>query len=218
MIQFDNHAFKGVDEGLKKLADVQQHMGESILALLALFESSLDSTNLQAFVDAKVIDKTINTDEQLVNATVANMINKFTLVGEELRYTLGSIKTAAALERGADKIKNAIKWLARANYPLNSTMQQSLAEASAALTAMIPLALRQLVDFYPDAAEELLAEADRVQRAYRTILVLNSAADSEAPLLLVAKNLEQTADMAVEIMKICHFVHEGSKYEKSSDK
>ena len=218
MIQFDNHAFKGVDEGLKTLADVQQHMGQSILALLALFKTSLDSANPQAFVDAKAIDKTINADEQLVDATVANMINKFTLVGEELRYTLGSIKTAAALERGADKIKNAIKWLARANYPLNSTTQKPLVEASAALTAMIPLALKQLVDFHPDAANELLMRADEVQNAYRTLLMQHQSAEGEAPLLLVAKNLEQTADMAVEIMKICHFVHTATKYEKSSDK
>ena len=164
------------------------------------------------------IDKTINADEQLVDATVANMINKFTLVGEELRYTLGSIKTAAALERGADKIKNAIKWLARANYPLNSTTQKPLVEASAALKAMIPLALKQLVDFHPDAANELLMRADEVQNAYRTLLMQHQSAEGEAPLLLVAKNLEQTADMAVEIMKTCYFVHTATKYEKSSDK
>ncbi len=218
MIQFDNHAFKGVDEGLKKLSDVQQHMGESILALLGLFETSLDAANAQAFVDAKAIDKTINADEQQVDATVAGLISKFTIAGEELRYALGSIKTAVALERAADRVKNAVKWIARAKYPLDANTKQALAGAAAALKAMVPLALQQLTDFSGEAANELLAKADQVQKAYRALLVQHQSAEGEAPLLLVAKNLEQTADMAVEIMKICHFVHVGTKYEKSADK
>ena len=216
MIQFDNHAFKGVDDALKKLADVQYHMGDSILALLALFKTGLELSNPQAVIDAKAIDKTINADERLVESTVASIIGKFTVAGEELRYTLGCIKTAGALERSADRLKNAVKWMMRAHHPLDGATKQHLADAVTALNAMVPLALTQLTDFSTEAAQELIVRANQVQNAYRALLMQHQTMEGETPLLLVAKNLEQTSDTLVEVMKICHFVHVGTKYEKSA--
>ena len=105
--------------------------------------------------------------------------------------------------------------------PLEAASKAELLEAVAALKAMIPLALKQLVDFHPDAATQLLEHGATVQKAYRAILLqvhAHTALENEAALLLVAKNLEQTADVAVEVMKIFHFVHTGTKYEKSFDK
>jgi phosphate uptake regulator len=221
MIQFDNHAFKGVDESLRRLAELQQSMGTATLQLIALLEATLDAVTPDSLSDARAIDKTVNAAEQQVEATVAGMINKFTLVGEELRYTLGSIKTAGALERGADKIKNAIKWLERVEHPLAPASRTELATAMGALKAMIPLALEQLVDYHPGAARALLDHGATVQRSYRAILLqlqTHQSPDHKAALLLVAKNLEQTADMAVEVMKNCYFVHTGTKYDKSAEK
>lgn len=221
MIQFDNHAFKGVDEGLRRLAELQQTMGNAIVSLIRLLEVGVDVVNPQHVVDAKTIDKTVNAAEQQVDATVASMINKFTLMGEELRYTLASIKNAGSLERGADKMKNAIKWLGRVEHPLSAASRQELTSAMAALKAMIPLALEQLVDDHPEAANALLAHGATVQRAYRAILLqlqTHQSADHKAALLLVAKNIEQTADCTVEIMKTCYFVHTGQKYQKNQEK
>jgi len=221
MIQFDNHAFKGVDESLRRLAELQHAMGDAIVSLIGLLEAGMDTVEPQHLVDAKAIDKTVNAAEQQVESTVAGMINKFTLMGEELRYTLGSIKTAGALERGADKIKNAIKWLGRVEHPLHPTSRQELASGMAALKRMVPLALEQLVDYHPESAKALLVHGAAVQRAYRAILLqlqTHQSPDHKAALLLVAKNLEQTADMAVEVMKTCYSVHTGQKYDKSTEK
>ena len=41
-----------------------------------------------------------------------------------------------------------------------------------------------------------------------------TAASDGTHLLLVSKNLEQSADMAIEIMKLGHYVTFGTKYEK----
>lgn len=83
---------------------------------------------------------------------------------------------------------------------------------------MLPLSLQQVLDYQHEAAEELLRHGATVQQAYRAILLHlhahTSSADDETHILLVAKNLEQTADMAVEIMKISHFVHFATKFDK----
>jgi len=61
-----------------------------------------------------------------------------------------------------------------------------------------------------------------VQRSYRAVLLRLHETDAglhsndATHLLLVAKNLEQAADMAVEIIKIGHYVNFGTKYEKNT--
>ena len=83
---------------------------------------------------------------------------------------------------------------------------------------MLPLALAQVLDYTPEATDALLKHGAIVQQAYRTILIQlhehQSSADDETHILLVAKNLEQIADMAIEIMKTSHFIHFATKFDK----
>jgi phosphate uptake regulator len=220
MIRFDNHAFKGLDDSLKNLLGLLHAMGASVEELIGMLPPALEAANADSFAAAKAVDKTVNHAETQVDSTVAAMINKFTLIGEDLRFALAAIKIAGTLERMADKIKNCTKRLSRVSHPLDVAIKTELATAIASVHAMVPLALAQVVDYSPETAMELLQHGAAVQRAYRSILIgLHShtrAADDETHILLVAKNLEQAADMAVEIMKICHFVHTGTKYEKSA--
>lgn len=220
MIRFNNHAFKGLDDSLNRLVSLLESMGHGVEELIAMLPHSLKSANEDNFVAAKAIDKTINLAETQVDATVAGMINKFTILGEDLRFVLATIKIAGTLERMADKIKNCIKRLSRIGNPLPADIKAELSNAITAMQAMVPLALGQMIDYSAETTEKLLTHGGALQRAYRTILIkLNDhkgAADDETHILLVAKNLEQAADMAVEIMKICHFVHTGTKYEKNA--
>jgi phosphate uptake regulator len=67
---------------------------------------------------------------------------------------------------------------------------------------------------------QLLKHGAQVQASYKNILIrlhgqVTTAASDATHILLVAKNLEQTADMAIEIMKIGHYVNFGTKYEKN---
>lgn len=221
MIRFDNHAFKGLDDSLKHVLGLLNEMGAGVSALVAMLPQALESASSETHAAAKAIDKTINDAEAAVDSTVAAMINKFTLMGEDLRFVLASIKIAGTLERMADKIKNCTKRLARTSHPIDAGIKVQLAEAVAAVGAMVPLTLAQIVDYKDENSEALLKHGAAVQKAYRTILLDLHAhrctADDETHLLLVAKNLDQAGDMAVEIMKICHVVHRGTKYEKSGN-
>jgi len=221
MIRFDNHAFKGLDESLNKLLELLHAMGAGVEELMSMLPKALDSADADTFAAAKAVDKTINSAEIQVDASVAAMINKFTLIGEDLRFALACIKIAGTLERMADKIKNCTKRLSRVNHPLQASIKAELATAVTAIRSMVPLALGQITDYQDERTKELLGHGAAVQQAYRTILLQlhshNGSADDETHILLVAKNLEQAADMAVEIMKVCHFVHTGTKYEKNSN-
>jgi phosphate uptake regulator len=219
MIRFDNHAFKGMDEALRGLYTLQETMGEAIGAMLALLPAALNG-GAEHFPKAKEIDKTINDAELKADALVMDILGKFTATGEDLRYILGSIKTTGTFERVADKTKNAIKRLGRLAQPLPPEVKLKLAAAVDAVAAMVPLSLRSILDYSDATTRELLAHGTIVQQSYRAILVYLAEHRAEEEdtnhILLVAKNLEQAADMLVEVMKIAHQIHFGSKYEKES--
>jgi phosphate uptake regulator len=220
MITFENHAFKGLDVALKQLYAQLIAMGDGIAELMLLLPPALQSADETSFPRAKTIDKIINDAELGVDAAVAAIINKFGVTGEDLRFTLAAVKIAGTLERAADKVKNCIKRLGRVEHPLHAGVKTELGVAIAALNAMVPLSLGQIIDYKPETTRDLLAHGATVQQSYRKILLmLHNApkhADNETHVLLVAKNLEQTADMAVEIMKVAHYIHFATKYDKAA--
>lgn len=218
MIRFENHAFKGLDESLNQLFALLTTMGQCTEQLIALLPPALDKADPEIFIRAKEIDKTVNESEMKVDSVVGSIINKFTVMGEELRFTLAAVKISGTLERTADKIKNCAKRLSRISAPLDLPVREQLKVAMDALAAMVPLSMLQVLDYKAETTETLLAHGASVQHAYRTILLYlhdhKSSADDETHILLVAKNLEQAADMAVEIMKICHYIHFATKFDK----
>lgn len=224
MIRFDNHAFKGLDESLRQLYDRLQSMGDCIEQLLALLPRALEVADPSSFEQAKAIDKDINESDRQVDLLVASIINKFTTSGEDLRFVLGALKISSQLERVADKLKNCLKRLSRRSGKLDGAVKAELTHAIAAVERMVPLALQQILDYDAPRTQELLLHGATVQKSYRQILIHlhhhdgkpNERADDQH-LLLVAKNLEQAADMAVEIMEISHFVHFVTKYKKEKD-
>lgn len=219
MIRFDNHAFKGLDASFQQLLELLGAMGAGVEELMVMLPPALEDASEDAVAAARTIDKTINSAEMQVESTVAGMINKFTLIGEDLRFALATIKIAGTLERMADKIKNCTKRLARITHPLEPEIKTHLAASIRSTGAMVPLSMAQIVDYKPEVTESLLRHGAAVQQAYRNILIHlhghATTSNDETHLLLVAKNLDQAADMAIEIMKICHFVHTGTKYEKN---
>ena len=219
MISFENHAFKGLDESLKRLFAMQISMVTEVEQLIGLLPRGLEVADPESFANAKAIDKHINEAELEADKLVAEIINKFTPMGEELRFVLASVKTAGTLERIADKIKNCIKRLNKVNHPLDALVRTELEKAIGAVRAALPKALNQVLDYQHDMVQQILFHGAEAQESYKRILIhLHSqggAVPSDAThILLVAKNLDQAADMAVEVMKIGHYVNFGTKYEK----
>ena len=220
MIRFDNHAFKGLDASLKRLYELIEAMGDGVESLMGMLPDALESASEDTFQQAKAIDKTINNAEMEVDLTVTNMINRFTIAGEDLRFILTCLKIAGTLERTADKIKNCAKRLSRIEQTLEADMKEPLSTAINAVRTMVPLALELVIDYQKPEVKTLLTHGGVVQNAYRAIVVRthdhNYAAADETHLLMVAKNLEQASDMLIEVMKLSHYVHFGTKYSKAS--
>lgn len=221
MITFTNHAFKELDTALKQLFSLLSSMQGATQELIALLPRGLEVADEQTFATAKMIDKAINEAEINIDLHVADIINKFTIMGEDLRFILAAVKVGAILERAADKIKNCIKRLAKVSHPLDSKVRQELAQAIEAVSTMLKLCLEQIVDYKAAEVETLLACGAQVQQSYRAILLhlhaTGAAQGSDTThILLVAKNLEQAADMTVEVIKIGHYVNFGTKYEKTA--
>lgn len=222
MITFTNHAFKELDTSLTQLFALLGSMSRASEDLIALLPSALDHADPAMFDAAKRIDKTVNETEIAIDRLVADMINKFTITGEDLRFILAAIKVASTLERACDKLKNCIKRLGKISHPLDAAVHASLAQAIDALKLMLNNCLAQLINYQKPDVEQILAAGGQVQRSYRAILLrlheddMHKASGDSTHLLLVAKNLEQAADMAVEIIKIGHYVNFGTKYEKAS--
>jgi phosphate transport system protein len=218
MIEFAQHAFHGFDDSLKRMFERLLAMGRNVEALLALMPDGLEIANPESFIEAKQLDKKINDGELETDAAVAEIVAQYTTTGEELRFILGAIKVAGAIERLADRIKNCIKRLSKMPHPLDAEIKAALSRSIEALHQILPLCLAQLMEYDPARTAQILAHGAQVQRSYRQVLLrLNQmalSAEEMHPMLLVAKNLDQASDMAIEIMKIAHYIHFGTKYEK----
>lgn len=222
-MRFDNHAFQGFDAALIQLLETEQSMGQLIDAMIGLLGQGIKDRNPEHHVVAKGIDKDVNDSEAAAERLALDIIAKYSAAGDELRFVIGSIKITGTLERIADKVKNCIKRAGRVSQPQEDYVLVDMIEEIEAVREMVPLALSQLKEFNDERARDLLNHGATVQHSYRqTIVKLNQQRNNEQDaaddthLLLIAKNLEQAADMAVEIMKICHHIHFGTKFDKAS--
>jgi len=218
MIEFAQHAFHGFDASLKRLFERLLVMGSNVEALLALMPDGIEQADPETLERARQLDKKINDAEIETDAAVAEIVAQYTTAGEDLRFILGSIKVAGAMERLADRIKNCIKRLSKIPHPLDADIKARLMESIAALKAMLPLCLAQLTEYDAARSTQILDCGAKVQRSYRQVLLrlshLELSPEAMHPMLLVAKNMDQASDMAIEIMKIAHYIHFGTKYEK----
>lgn len=222
MIRFDTQAYKGLGLALQSLYGELSAMIEGNRALLSLLAQVLSDARPDAHAEAKTIDRRVNAAERSIDRQVADLISKFTVAGEELRFVLGAIKLAVVLERVADRLKNAIKHISRLGQRPLEPVLQPLREAQQALEAMLPEAAAQMLAIDATAIGDLMSRETAVQAAYRAVLGQLSAHDypaaDETRLLLLAKNLEHAADMLVEMMKICHFIHTAEKFDPQGER
>lgn len=223
MLEFEKHAFKALDESLKQLHTLLLSMGDSIGKLTEIIQSELEHPANQ-FPDAKAIDKTINDAEDAINACVGEIISKFNPFGEDLRFVITAIKIASLLERAADLSKNCVKRLPRVPHPLPAEIKAGLSEVLAQLKLMLPQSLALITRYTPEGAQAVFAQEELAEAAYKKVLLnvhrtLEQQADLPADsthLLLIGKNLERVADIVLDIVKLCHFIHRGTRYEKAA--
>jgi phosphate transport system protein len=222
VIRFENHAFKGLDTELNATYSMVQQMAALVKDQLGLFEEALGG-QVTNHADAKQLDKKINVLELDIEAQVASILSKYTLVGDELRFTMTMLKLSSALERMGDMAKNCVKRALKLARPYQPAFV-SEARALAQLTqTMLSTSMSLITEYDEEKATRLLAQEDEADGLYKKIqLLLQQDMGDHARLLesthmlFVIKNLERMADLTLEIVMLCHYIHRGAKFERGS--
>ncbi len=219
MLNFENHAFRDLDESFKRLHGLLIGMAEHIQSLTQVVIEAAE-TKSDKFAQAKEIDRQINEAEKQISFTVEQILSKFHPLGEELRFVIGSIKIAGILESIADKIKNVTKRLPKVEHPLSANMQKQVRSLADILDHSLHICMQLLVQFDASEADALEQAWEKADAAYKNIVqeLTRHLGESDADenkadyshILLLAKNLERSVDSVQDIIKISRFIHHRS--------
>jgi phosphate transport system protein len=219
MIRFENHAFKGLDTEFNTIYAMIQQMAAMVSEQLTLFDAAL-SDQLQDNANAKMLDKKINALEIEIEAAVAGILSKYTLIGDELRFTVTMLKLSSTLERMGDMAKNCVKRVVKLVRPVEPVFLSEARLLKTLVEQMLAKSMSMVQEYDEATATSLLAQEDEVDGLYKKIqLLLQKDIGDHARLLesthmlFIIKNLERMADLALEIVKLCHYIHRGTKFE-----
>ncbi len=220
MIKFENHAFKGLDTEFNNLYGMIQQMAGMVSEQLRLFDEAL-SEQIRDNADAKQLDKKINALEIEIENAVAAILSRYTLIGDELRFTVTMLKLSSTLERMGDMAKNCVKRTVRLVRPVQPAFVSEAHSLKKLIDTMLMSSMSLVQEYDETKAVALLAQEDEADGLYKkTQLLLQQDLGDHAQLvesthmLFIIKNLERMADLALEIVKLCHYIHLGSKFER----
>lgn len=220
MISFEKHAFKGLDSDLSNVYAMIQQMAALVSDQLGMLDAALNK-GLQDNADAKHIDKKVNALELDIEAHVASILSKYTLIGDELRFTMTMLKLSSTLERMGDMAKNCVKRVVKLSKPVQPAFVSEAHALKDLVDKMLSTSMELIQDYDEKKASELLAQEDEADGLYKKIQLLlqqdigNSARLLESThMLFIIKNLERMADLTLEIVKLCYYIHHGTKFEK----
>ena len=220
MIKFENHAFKGLDTEFNNLYGMIQQMAGMVSEQLRLFDEAL-SEQIRDNADAKQLDKKINALELEIENAVAAILSRYTLIGDELRFTVTMLKLSSTLERMGDMAKNCVKRTVRLVRPVQPAFVSEAHSLKKLIDTMLMSSMSLVQEYDETKAVALLAQEDEADGLYKkTQLLLQQDLGDHAQLvesthmLFIIKNLERMADLALEIVKLCHYIHLGSKFER----
>src|SRR5690348_11705812 len=101
MLHFTQHADKQYEQALHALLSTLQNMGEKARAMMGFAKGALTGVPDQTAA-AKALDKEINALEVSVEEQVTSLLTRYAMMADELRFALGAVRIAAALERVGD--------------------------------------------------------------------------------------------------------------------
>lgn len=220
MISFEKHAFKGLDSDLSSIYAMIQQMAALVSDQLGMLDAAL-TKGLQDNSDAKSIDKKINGLELDIEAHVSGILSKYTLIGDELRFTMTMLKLSSTLERMGDMAKNCVKRVVKLIKPVQPAFVSEAHALKNLVDKMLSTSMELIQAYDADKAAALLTQEDEADGLYKKIQLLlqqdmgDSARLLESThMLFIIKNLERMADLTLEIVKLCYYIHHGAKFEK----
>jgi len=220
VISFEKHAFKGLDSDLSSIYAMIQQMAALVSDQLGMLDAAL-TKGLQDNSDAKSIDKKINGLELDIEAHVSGILSKYTLIGDELRFTMTMLKLSSTLERMGDMAKNCVKRVVKLIKPVQPAFVSEAHALKNLVDKMLSTSMELIQAYDADKAAALLTQEDEADGLYKKIQLLlqqdmgDSARLLESThMLFIIKNLERMADLTLEIVKLCYYIHHGAKFEK----
>jgi phosphate transport system protein len=117
--------------------------------------------------------------------------------------------------------KNCVKRTVKLIRPVQPAFLTEARSLKNLLEQMLSGSMSMIQEYDEDKALRLLAQEDEVDGLYKKIqLLLQQDMGDHARLLesthmlFIIKNLERMADLALEIVKLCYYIHRGSKFER----
>jgi phosphate uptake regulator len=164
---------------------------------------------------AKALDKQINALEFENTAIIQDIFGKYSPRGHDLRFIIGSVKLSTLLESMADKTKNNIKRIGKAEALPSPSIAAHAQEMLEESTALLTLLQQLLHGFSIEISDAMVARRRRIEALYREIWLQQTQVDvSYHNLVMLAKNIERNADILSDIRKILYFIHTGEKLVK----
>jgi phosphate transport system protein len=219
LITFDKHAFKGLDAELSTVHESAQRMASLIQKQLAMFNEAL-ADGLSDNSEAKALDKEINATEYDIEMRIAGVLSKYTLIGDDLRFAMTMLKLSSTLERMGDMAKNCVKRALKLTRPLASNFVSEALTLSKLISQMIEASMSLITTYDESKAVKLLAQEDEADSVYKKIQLMVQQNESKTQLvetthmLFILKNLERLADLSLDNVKLCYYIHHGTKFEK----
>jgi phosphate transport system protein len=219
LISFEKHAFKGLDTELSSVHLAIQQMAALVSDQLTMLDTAL-TKGLSDNTEAKLIDKKINGLEIEIESMIAGIFSKYTLIGDELRFAMTMLKLSSTLERMGDMAKNCVKRVVKLVKPIQPNFINETRSLKKLIDQMLNSSISLIIDYNEKKAADLLKQEDQADSIYKKIqLILHQDIGDNARLLetthmlFIIKNLERMADLTLEIVKLCHYIHHGSKFE-----
>lgn len=213
------HTLSAFDDEIARLCELLDEMGRRAAGAVELSLDALASGDL--VLARRVIDEDDRLDEAeiAVEKLVVTMLALRSPMADDLRMLVASLRIAAVLERVGDYAKNVARRVESVAGAQPKAAMPTIAGMGREAAAMVMLAVEAFLLRDVDAACEVVARDDGVDRAWRTLRRdLGEGASRRAggtgtalDLLLVGQHLERIGDHATNIAEAVYLMVTGER-------
>jgi phosphate uptake regulator len=215
-----NHAFRDFDQSLQGLESLLHLMLDKIGLLGEACQAALnqreDKDGVASILkQARALDKEVNQLEDEITRLIQGIFSKYNPRGQDLRFVITSVKISTLLESIADKSKNCIKRLFKTESSITAETATHITQMLADTQEITPRLHLLLKAYAEDTASEITRFRKKIEQSYRAIWAAGTRVDADYHnIVMLAKNIERIADMAVDVRKLIYYIHTGEKRRK----
>jgi phosphate transport system protein len=176
-----------------------------------------------AKAEAKSLDKEVNALEYALQDDATDIISKYPMPTDELRFSLMLIKVAASLERMGDMAKRAVVHSDNIENKLPKPIRKKLAEMVSLTRSMLAQSVDLLTDYDHEKVADMIRMEVDIDKLYGELHIALQQDMVDHPkkvselgeMLMIAKYIERMADNAFNLIKHSYFIHTGKRTSKT---